>query len=220
MDSIRLKVQPLAFHSSITNNTALNASGKVILPQSVLSHILDISHNEITSPLIFTIVKDGIEIITVGVEEFSGAENYIYLPHYIIEQHWLPYESEVTIKFEKVKKGTKIELEPHKTSFLDSKLKEKKFLESYISKYYPVLCKGSIILIKDGGDEFYINIKDTVPHDIILTVDTDIEVEFAQPLDYVKPPTPPPPNIVESMPMPKGHFIPFAGKGYRLGHKS
>ena len=93
--------------------------------------------------------------------------------------------------------------------------KGRNFLESYISKYYPVLQKGSTIVIHHDGKDFYINIKDSFPADIISTVDTDLVVEFAQPLDYVEPP---PPSVIENMPMPRGHFVPFAGKGYRLGH--
>ena len=63
----------------------------------------------------------------------------------------------------------------------------------------------------------YINITETEPEIMISTLDTDLEVEFKQPLDYVEPPPPTPPSIVEDMVMPKNRFVPFAGKGYRLG---
>jgi len=214
MTDICLKVRPLAFHPSFSKDH-LNAGGKVILPQSVLREVMDISGNEIHSPIVFTIIKNDADLISVGVEEFSSPENYIYLPNFIMEQYWLPHESEVMLRYEKVEKGTMVELEPHSMTFIDSDAKGKKYLESYISKHYPVLRKGSTILIKENDNEYYINIKNTAPADIILTVDTDLTVEFAQPLDYVEPP---PPAVVETMPMPTSHFVPFAGKGYRLGH--
>ena len=82
MDDILLRVQPLAFHPTISKSE-LNASGKVILPQTILNKILDISNNEIPSPLIFTIIKDGEEIISVGVEEFSWCRKlYLFTPLY------------------------------------------------------------------------------------------------------------------------------------------
>ena len=213
MTEITLKVRPLVFHHSF-NNSSLNKSGKVILPEKVLKDIMGISGDNIEFPLTFTLVKEGDNIISVGVEEFSALGEYIYVPQFIMEYYWLPQESHVTIRNIQPPKGTKIELEPHKTAFIDSPAKGKKFLESYISKYYPVLQKGSTIVIHHDGNDFYINIKDSFPADIISTVDTDLVVEFSQPLDYVEPP---PPSIIENMPMPRGHFVPFAGKGYRLG---
>jgi len=215
MTDICLKVRPLAFHPSFSKDH-LNAGGKVILPQSVLREVMDISGNEISSPIVFTIMKEGEELISVGVEEFSSPKDYIYIPNFIMEQYWLPHESEVTLRYDKVVgKGTMVELEPHSMTFIDSDAKEKEYLESYISKHYPVLRKGSTILIKENGEEYYINIKNTAPTPIILTVDTDLTVEFAQPLDYVEPP---PPSVVETMVMPQNYFVPFAGKGYRLGN--
>ena len=139
---------------------------------------------------------------------------------FIMETYWLPHETEIILRYQRVEKGTKLSIEPHATAFIDSQAKEKTFLENYLKKCYPVLNAGSTILIKDGDKEYYINITETVPERIISTLDTDLEVEFKQPLDYVEPPPPPPPSIVENIPMPKNRFVPFAGKGYRLGHKS
>lgn len=214
MTEFTLKVRPLIYHPSC-NNPYLNDSGKIILPASVLKKIMDSSGNTVFSPISFTLVKNGEEIISVGVEEFSAEEGFVYLPSYIMETCWLPIDSDIVVRYHKPVKGQKITLEPHTTTFIDSEAKEKTFLENYFKKCYPVLSKGSTILIRHNDDEFYINIADTSPADIISTVDTDLIVEFAKPLDYTPPP---PPKVVEHMPMPRGHFVPFAGKGYRLGN--
>jgi len=216
MTDFTLKVRPLAFHPSC-DKPYLNASAKVILPQSVLQKIMDISGNTIYSPISF-LMKDGErDIISVGVEEFSAEEGYVYVPSFIMEMYWLPHDTEVILTHQQHEKGTKISLEPHKTAFIDSKAKEKGFLEDYLKKCYPVLRAGTTILIKDDDNEYYINITETLPSETISTLNTDLEVEFKTPLDYVEPPPPPPPAVVEHMPMPPGHFVPFAGKGYRLG---
>jgi len=219
MTEYTLKVRPLVFHPSC-NNPYLNGSGKVILPQSILNDLMDASGNTVFSPITFTIVSDaGENVISVGVEEFTAQEGYAFIPAFIMETYWYPHESNITLRYHKPVKGTKITLEPHATAFIDGETKEKTFLENYLKKCYPVLSKGSTIVIKNDDEEYYINIIDTLPEDIISTVDTDLEVEFKKPLDYVEPPPPPPPSIIENTPMPRGHFVPFAGKGYRLGHK-
>ncbi len=216
MTEYTLKVRPLVFHPSCNHNE-LNASCKIILPSSILKDLMDASGNTIFTPMAFTLIKDHEDIISVGVEEFSAEEGYVFLPSFVIETYWFPHDSEVTLRYYEPEKGTKITIEPHTTSFITGEAKEKEFLETYLKKYYPILSKGSTILLKNKGNEYYINIKDTLPDDIISTVDTDIEVEFLKPLDYVEPPPPPLPKMVENIPMPRGHFVPFAGKGYRLG---
>ena len=216
MAEFTLKARPLAFHASC-DKPYLNASCKVIIPQSILQTLMDMSGNTIHSPIAFLLSQGDREIISVGVEEFSAPEGFIYLPSFIMETYWIPYETEVTLRYQRVEKGTKISIKPHTTAFIDGKAKEKTFLENYLKKCYPVLRAGSTILIEDEGVEYYINIAETEPEIMISTIDTDLEVEFKEPLDYVEPPPPPPPSIVEDMVMPKNRFVPFAGKGYRLG---
>ena len=209
-----LKVRPFAFHPSCSKQ-GVNTSGKVILPPSILQSIIDISENEILTNTAFTLIHNDKEIISVGVEEYSAQEGYIYLPRYIMEYYWLPINTEIMLHYSEPIKGNHISIEPHRTAFINSSAKEKAFLEDYLKKWYPVLKKGSTIMIREGIEEYYINIKMTLPADIISTRDTDLVVEFEKPLDYIEPP---PPNIIEDIPMPKTHFVPFAGKGYRLGN--
>ena len=216
MTEFTLKVRPLVFHPSYSND-GLNGSGKIILPASILKSLMDASGNTVFSPITFTIIKDDADIISVGVEEFSAQEGYVYLPSFIMETYWYPHDSDIIMRYCKPVKGTRVTFEPHETAFIDSPAKEKTFLEDYLKKCYPVLSKGSSILIVHEGNEYYINITDTKPENIISTLDTDLEVEFLKPLDYVEPPPPPPPSVIEDMPMPRGHFVAFAGKGYRLG---
>jgi len=216
MSEFLLKVRPLAFHPSC-NKPYLNASGKVIIPQSVLKTLMDISGNNVFSPISFILYEGEREIISVGVEEFSAQEGYIYVPSFLMETYWLPHDTEIKLIYNEPQKGTKISIQPHKTAFIDSPAKEKTFLEEYLKKCYPVLKRNTTILIKEGEGEYYLNITNTAPDEIISTLNTDLVVEFEEPLDYVEPPPPPPPSVVENMPMPRGHFVPFAGKGYRLG---
>ena len=66
----------------------------------------------------------------------------------------------------------------------------KAVLEKYLSLDYPVVTKGHTILInyKDIGEQFYIDIVDCEPADTIKIINTDVNVDFDTPLDYVDPP--------------------------------
>ena len=59
----------------------------------------------------------------------------------------------------------------------------------------------------DYINNIYFNILETEPADIISTVDTDLEVDFKAPLDYVEPPKPPPIAVNNSN---NGNSITFA----------
>ena len=51
-----------------------------------------------------------------------------------------------------------------------------------------MLHKGDTISIQYGGREYLIDIVETRPDDQICCVETNIEVDFGQPKDYVEPP--------------------------------
>ena len=59
-------------------------------------------------------------------------------------------------------------------------------LESELT-HYSVLHKGDTISIQYAGRDYLIDIIETKPDDQICCVETNIEVDFAQPLDYVEP---------------------------------
>ena len=54
--------------------------------------------------------------------------------------------------------------------------------------HYSVLHKGDTINIQYGGRDYAIDIVDTKPDDQICCVETNIEVDFEAPKDYVEPP--------------------------------
>lgn len=60
-------------------------------------------------------------------------------------------------------------------------------LESELT-HYSVLHKGDTINIQYGGRDYAIDIVETRPDDQICCVETNIEVDFEAPKDYVEPP--------------------------------
>ena len=111
-----------------------------------------------------------------------------------------------------------------------------------MSKDYPVVTEGQTIEIfyEDLNKTFRIDIVKAEPAEIISIINTDINVDFDTPRDYVEPkkPSPPPPSPkmlspgigenkiisrqtqLESMRSPTSkQFVPFSGHGRRLGDK-
>jgi ubiquitin fusion degradation protein 1 len=119
--------------------------------------------------------------------------------------------------------GSFIKIRPHETAFIDLP-DPKAVLELCFSTDYQVLANSSTITVFDKQSEksYLVDIVETQPSDYIKMIDTDIEVDFDKPLDYIEPiPSPepsPPPSPVNTFNQSTG-FVPFSGKGYKLGSK-
>ena len=277
--------------SSIFNNSTSLDGDNIILPTSILTDLT--SNDEISSPYIFNITHDKTsQHITCVAIEFTNDTDIVYVPNWIM-QNLFPLNDgdDVSISLDanisKQKCGL-IKIQPHDSIFitLDD---HKSILESSLMQYN-TLTSGTSIIIKTNGIEFNIDIVEIedesgVKQHNAYTIDTDIEVDFLPPLDYVelkpdhwpdsmnwpleyginiieeivgmptkyilsngihvegtnKPPTPPPiPAPAPPPPLPatrsapgpsapgpsaNGHsephksgFVPFSGKGNKLGN--
>ena len=85
--------------------------------------------------------------------------------------------------------GTYIKLRPHKTEFINLS-NPKAVLERIMSRDYPVVSQGQTIELnyEDLNCKYRIDIVETNPAEIISIINTDINIDFDQPLDYVEPP--------------------------------
>ena len=91
------------------------------------------------------------------------------------------------IDFKTLDKGTHLILEPHDKEFLKVP-NPKSYLETHLIRSYPCLSQGNIIRIIYRKEFIDFNVKETKPNNFITTLDTDIEVDFEKPLNYVEPP--------------------------------
>ena len=221
--SFSSQLYPLSFFYGYDDIKYKEYSNKILLPQYILETL---SGKDIEFPLFFYIEKND-KRIYFGVEKFLPDISDFFIPNYIFENLGIVYGElqDIKIEMKTLRKGNKIVLEPHDKEFLevpDPKL----YLETHIMKNYQCLSKDSIIrvLYKNGYLDF--NVKKVEPVDHICTVDTDIEVEFEKPINYIEP-IPDMPDIpMPDIPMPDIHipdipmpniFVPFSGKGNKLG---
>lgn len=235
-------VRPLIYYSEYDLIPNLELSNKMILPSSILKKIS--KYEGIVYPLSFKINDSS---IILSPHDFKEDIEHVYLPEKIFSNFLLNIDGfiNLTLVNKTFEKGTKIKIKPHTSNFLDIN-DHKHFLEDCLIKNYTTLTKNQTISVNYYGNQINLDILECEPSDIISIVDTDLEVDFEKPYDYVEPPPPPPkPKTPEptsnSNQNPsfsfnslrfnntnsgkkedsneKKPFVPFSGVGRRLGDK-
>lgn len=121
-----------------------------------------------------------------GVLEFSAEEGMCHIPIWMMNNLCVEEGSEIILRNMNLQKGTFVKIKPHQTAFIDLS-NPKAILEQELT-HYSVLHKGDTINIQYGGKDYAIDIVDTKPDDQICCVETNLDLEFEAPKDYVEPP--------------------------------
>ena len=211
----------------------LKYSGKMLLPPSVLHDVDKMKHKEF--PLFFNVKNKDTEFGRVcAVQEFTASPGTCNIPYYIMNEIGIFEEgNEVVIELASPVKGSYVKLQPHQKEFIQLS-DPKALLEQIMSQDYPVVTENHTIAInhKALNRIFYIDIIKTEPGPVIQIINTDINVEFDVPLDAVN-------DVSEATVMEEDQskseiseeldqlknsmkdnkFIPFSGKGNRLGRE-
>jgi ubiquitin fusion degradation protein 1 len=120
-----------------------------------------------------------------GVLEFVADEGVAYLPYWMMQNLLLREGDVAKIQYTKLPKGNYVKLRPQTKDFLDIS-NPKAVLETTL-RTYTCLTVGDSILIDYNNRRYFIDIVEAKPKDAVSIVDTDCEVDFAPPLDYVEP---------------------------------
>jgi len=208
----------------------LRSSNKILLPPSVLYELnkQDMSDNI----MFFKVSNKEMQFgIVCGVHEFSAPPGICHVPFHIMNNIGIREGNQVEIEKICPVQGTYMKLRPHKTEFINLS-NPKAVLERIMSRDYPVVSQGQTIELnyEDLNCRYRIDIVETNPAEIISIVNTDINIDFDPPLDYVEPkPLSPiaeiPQNKIisretqlKSMQSPiTKQFMPFSGRGNKLG---
>jgi hypothetical protein len=205
-------------------------SNKVILPESMLFKFQDKDF-----PLHFTIKNVDTSMSSVcGVFEFTSNPGKALIPYHLMQTLFIKEGTTCEFTIAYPVRGSYIKLKPHETKFIEL-ADPKAILEHHLSKNYTVLTKGETISIKYMEEYYYIDVVECEPADTIHITDSDINLDFDEPRDYVEPPPPkePIPPPIENVVIPRsalpalhrdkpikiisGKFVPFSGTGNRLG---
>jgi ubiquitin fusion degradation protein 1 len=98
----------------------------------------------------------------------------------------------VQIKTVKLEKGSFIKIQPHETAFIDLPNPRAVYLPFRLEnalRDYSCLTQGETIIVEFNKRRYELDILETRPKAAIMTIETDIEVDFAPPKDYVESPS-------------------------------
>ena len=167
---------------------------KIRLPSDILNQYLETNQHEPTFPLSFKLsfVSRNItrEIIT-SVLDFSADQDTVVVPQWIID-NLCPLQMGDTVSIsvysggyteKTIVKGTTVRLRPHSKEFLNIS-DHRALLETQL-KEFGILNQYTTIKINYFDDQFDIDIIETQPESIINIVDTDLQVDFDPPVDYI-----------------------------------
>ena len=174
-----------AYPVSFIDRPQLELGDKVILPPSALDRITRAQIDDFPMAFEATNAKEG-KSTHCGVLEFVADEGVVYLPYWMM-QNLLLGEGDV-VKFSyaaSLPKGTYVKLRAQTSDFLDIS-NPKAVLETTL-RQYTCLTVGDTFVIHYNDKKYYIDVVEAKPGNAISVVDTDCEVDFAPPLDYVDP---------------------------------
>jgi len=91
----------------------------------------------------------------------------------------------VTVFQKELVKGTFVKIQPHSKAFLDIH-NPQAVLEKHL-RSFSAMTKGDVFAFKYAGTNYKFNVLEVKPANAVSIIETDINVEFAPPLDYEEP---------------------------------
>lgn len=171
------------FPVSFIERSSAEQGDKIFLPPSALNRLAQL---HIEYPMLFRAEnKRSGKHTHCGVLEFIADEGSVYLPYWMMQHLGLQEGDILTLTNASLPKGTYVKLQPHSTDFLDIS-NPRAVLETTL-RGFSCLTVGDTIPIHYNDRVYQINIIESKPEDAISVIETDCNVDFAPPLDYVEP---------------------------------
>ena len=211
--NFKFNAYPLSFMET-ENKQRIDEGDKIIMPASCLDILARLN---ISYPMLFELTNTANGRKThCGVLEFVAPEGNIFLPDWMMQNLYLEPDNVVQIRSVNMKKGTHVIFRPHTVEFIE--LQNPKVILEKKLRWYSALTKGDTIVIKHADKQYNIDVIDVKPGSAISIIETDLNTEFVEPLDYkdTKIEEPEAETLVNKN---ESVFQPFKGKGYSLNGK-
>lgn len=164
----------------------LDNGGKILLPPSALDYLTRL---QISWPVFFNVRNpSGNKQTHCGVQEFTSEEGKCYMPYWMMQQLNLQEGSLVVVRQVAMLPGTFAKIQPHSKDFLDI-TDPRAVLEKHL-RDYSCMTKGDVFQFSYNNKKFAFNVLEVRPGNAVSIVETDINMDFAPPLDYVEPVAP------------------------------
>mmetsp|Transcript_556 Transcript_556/g.1218 ORF Transcript_556/g.1218 Transcript_556/m.1218 type:complete len:309 (+) Transcript_556:43-969(+) len=175
----RYQVYPVSFKG----REDMEEGNKLLLPASALQTLAQLN---ISYPMLFEVTNPALDRRThSGVLEFSAEEGMVFMPYWMMNNLCLHEGSMVRITSTTLPKGRYVKLQPVTSDFLDIH-NPKAVLEKTLRNFATLSC-GDNICIRYNNRTYEIEVVETKPQAAIQIIETDVEVDFAPPKDYVEP---------------------------------
>jgi ubiquitin fusion degradation protein 1 len=112
-------------------------------------------------------------------------EGAVYMPYWMMQNLLLTEGDIVTLRSAALPKGRFVKLRPHSKEFLD--ISNPRAVLEMTLRSFSCLTVGDTVPIHYNGRVHAIDVLEARPGDAISVIETDCEVDFAPPLDYVEP---------------------------------
>lgn len=164
-----------------------NYGGKVILPTSAMHKLTAyMSENPIVT-LAIQSAKTG-KRTHAGVLEFTAEEGRMYVPHWMLATLGVEEGELLKVSLAVVAKGKFIKIQAQSTEFLE--ITDPKAVLENAFRNYQFMTTNDVITFEYNNKTYDIKVLEVKPSsesNAVMTVDTDIEVDFAAPVGYVDP---------------------------------
>lgn len=177
-------------NASSVNRKDINMGNKVLLPDEVLHLITNQYDGSLPHPMIFSVSTLRTRKTTyVGVLEFVAPPNTVVLPDWLFDQLQLNKGEMIRLGIvDFLPKANFAKIRPHKTEFIE--LPDPKAVLEIHLRNFVCLTQGDSININFANKDFKVDILELKPqsqYNTGIIIDTDLTIEFEQPLDYVEP---------------------------------
>jgi len=219
-------------HSVAFSKPELEGGGKIILPASALDNLARLN---IDWPMLFQLTNPSIpnKKTHCGVLEFTAEEGHCYMPYWMMQLLLLEEGKFVKVRFATLPKGTYVKVQPHTTDFID--IANPRAVMENRFRNFSALSQGDVIKLEYNKKNYYLSIievRPAQPYRAISIIETDVEVDFAPPLDSQESIVKPQPTLPQEIKTPpqdikaesfgssaSPNFKAFTGSGYTLSGK-
>lgn len=158
--------------------------GKIFLPASALQHLMNMP--DIDYPMMFKLVNNNKSTEThAGVLEFTAPPNTALLPYWMMQRLLLGEGEVISIEYVKLPKASFAKFQPQSMSFIEDISDHRAVLERHL-RDFSCLSQGDVISIHYLNKDYEVAVKETKPGKAVSIVDTDMNVDFDQPVGYTE----------------------------------
>ena len=183
-----IKLKDMKFKSNllsynfISNPNEFNFHlGKIIIPNEILSKIMENESLDLTEPFIFKVTANNKSVYLGFSNQIIDDNSYV---HYrVLQDLFIEENSMVDLELVKLVKGNKVVFQPSTKDFLEIN-NHKLVLEKNLMENYSALSVGSNITIEFENRLYDIQVNKLEPEDAVSLYNTDLEVDFLQPADF------------------------------------